>query len=125
MTPGFAFDVIGDNTTSLAWCREGRAKSDLAHRANVALVLLTVDLGATVAETRHIAGVLNVVCDKLSRGTTGDELGLPADKFVALTATDLAYRYVAACDPESPLTTAADQATFAASLLDLLRGLSC
>ncbi len=75
--PGFSFDITGDNTTSLAWCRRGRVASEIARRANIGFSLLAVHLNALVAGTTHIAGVDNIVYDGLSRGKMGLAVGLP------------------------------------------------
>jgi hypothetical protein len=32
ITSGFSFDITGDNTTSLSWCRRGRVASEIARR---------------------------------------------------------------------------------------------
>ena len=51
--PEFAFDVVGDNTTSLSGCKHERVCSQLARRANIGFSLLAVDLDASVAETHR------------------------------------------------------------------------
>jgi hypothetical protein len=94
---GFSFDVTGDNTTSLSWCRRGRVISALARRANVGFTLIMVALNASVAETTHIAGVDNIVYDGLSRGKDGLAVGLPPHLSVVLAPAIV--QFVRLCDP--------------------------
>jgi hypothetical protein len=117
---GFTFNVVGDNTTSLAWCRNERVNSILARRANIGFSLLAVDLDASVADTEHIAGVDNTVFDGLSRGKTGPEVGLPADSEVVLTPDCLAIRYIMLCNPNNILVGIENHTTLAVDLLAVL-----
>jgi hypothetical protein len=94
---GFSFDVTGDNTTSLSWCRRGRVASALARRANIGFTLIMVALDASVAETTHIAGVDNIVYDGLSRGKDGLAVGLPPHLSVVLAPAIV--QFVRLCDP--------------------------
>jgi hypothetical protein len=118
--PGFSFNVIGDNTTSLSWCAHDRVCSERARRANIGYTLLAVDLDASVSEVRHIAGADNIIYDGLSRGKNGAEVGLPADKEIKLTPESLAYRYLVMCNPTVPLATLSEHNDLAVALLALL-----
>ena len=56
-----AYTLHGDNTSSLAWSAEDRVASDLARRANIGLVAISVLLNLHVLETVHVPGHLNVI----------------------------------------------------------------
>jgi hypothetical protein len=117
---GFAYNVCGDNTTSLAWVEKERAASTLARRANIGTSLLTTDLDAYIAEIRHIAGVDNKIYDGLSRGKKGTELGLPADLEVVLYPDSMATRYIALCNPHLPLESPEEHIALSRKMLALL-----
>lgn len=72
----FTYNLHGDSVSSLAWAKADRVNSTLARQANIIFTTLSVHLHATVAETTHIPGELNVIFDGLSRGLTSSELGL-------------------------------------------------
>jgi hypothetical protein len=118
--PGFSFDITGDNTTSLAWCRRGRVASEIARRTNIGFSLLAVHLNALVAETTHVAGVDNFVYDGLSRGKSGLAVGLPEHLFVELTVDSPLVRYVALCDPALPLVSTEDHTDLSVEFLNIL-----
>lgn len=98
----FTFNVIGDNTTSLAWCRKGKTSSDLAQRAMIGFTLLCLDLDARVGGTTHIAGTDNIIYDGLSRGKTWSDLDLPPQLEVSLDPMSVAVRYLQLCNPNHP-----------------------
>lgn len=81
---------------------------------------LAVRLDATVCETRHVAGVDNVVYDGLSRGKTPAELGLSAELEVVLDQNSLATQYLLLCDPHSPIGGATEHSALAANFVSLL-----
>ena len=118
---GFAFDVVGDNTTSLSWCKHERVCSQLARRAVIGFALLAADLDASVADTRHIAGTVNVIYDGLSRGFDGPAVGLPAHKQITLDLQSFCVKYLLLCNPNLPLATIADHTDFVSDLLQLLQ----
>jgi hypothetical protein len=118
---GFAYNVIGDNTTSLSWIKKGRAASVLARRSNIGYSMLEIDLDATVAEVEHVAGIYNKVYDGLSRGLTGRQVGLPEDLEVFLTPDSMATRYIALCNPRlAPLGPPSEHLELSKNLLALL-----
>jgi hypothetical protein len=120
--PGFAYNITGDNTTSLSWCKKERAKSILARRANIGFSTICIELDAHIAETRHVAGVYNTIYDGLSRGKSGRQVGLPPELGVKLSARSSATRYIALCNPKlPPLRTPADHLVHSKQLLEILR----
>jgi hypothetical protein len=118
---GFAYNLIGDNTTSLSWCKRGKAASSLARRANVGFSMVEIDLDATIAEVEHVAGIYNKVYDGLSRGLTGKQVGLPEDLEVVLTPNSMATQYIALCNPRlGPLGPPSEHLELSKNLLALL-----
>jgi hypothetical protein len=117
---GFAYELVGDSVACLSWCARGRAVSSLARAANVCHSLLAVDMDSTIVETTHIAGKDNVVCDGLSRGKTGPEMGLPGELWCELSDWCLARQVVRRCDPGQAVVTAEQHVDLSRDLLDLL-----
>jgi hypothetical protein len=117
---GFSFDVTGDNTTSLSWCRRGRVASEIARRANIGFSLLAINMNALVAETTHIAGKDNIVYDGLSRGKTGLAVGLPAHLFVEVTMDSPIVEFVRLCDPAVMLESTEEHTDLSVQFLNIL-----
>jgi hypothetical protein len=117
--PGFAYNIIGDSTSSLSWCAKGRARSRLAAAANIAHNLLAVEMDLTLVETRHIPGDDNIQCDGLSRGKSGPDVGLPAALFVRLESATV--QYIRLCDPGLELQTVEQHMERSQGLLSVLR----
>lgn len=117
---GFAFDLIGDNVTSLSWVKRGHVSSSLARRANVGMSLLEVDLDAMVADTFHIAGVYNVVYDGLSRGKSGSDVGLPPELAIEFGPDSLTVEYIRLCDPARELFSVDDHLNLSTAFFELL-----
>jgi hypothetical protein len=116
----FAFNVEGDNTTSLKWCASNRVSSALARRADIGFSILAVELDASVSEVTHIPGVDNVVYDGLSRGKGGLEVGLPPEKFIKLSPDTFAYQYMCLCNPDLPLSNIKQHTALSTAFLDLI-----
>jgi len=99
----FHYNLHGDSMSSLAWAQADRVNSTLARRGNIIFTTLSMHLDASVAQTTHIPGKLNVVYDGLSRNISPIELGLhpsnehPADQDHSLLAI------LRLCDPDAPL----------------------
>ena len=76
----FTYNLHGDSNSSLAWAKADRVNSTLARQAYIIFTTISVHLHATVVETVHIPGTLNVIFDGLSCGLTSRELGLDESK---------------------------------------------
>jgi hypothetical protein len=100
-----AIHVIGDSKSALSWVRKGRATGDLARNASVVFVRLALELGITVASTEHLEGELNVTCDKLSRDSTAEEVGIPQDLMLDLDSDSLVQWALRLCNPRLDTTT--------------------
>ena len=64
----------GDSKSSLKWGSTELFKGNLVQRASIVFILLGVHANITVEESEHWAGLLNVRCDRLSRGTRPEDL---------------------------------------------------
>jgi hypothetical protein len=117
---GFAYNLVGDNTSSLAWCRAGKAASTLARRASIGMSLVLVEMDAFIAETKHKKGELNVVYDGLSRGKTGTEVGLCDQLQFRLPNSHPIVQYVILCNPNAPLSSPAEHNALSVALLSIL-----
>jgi hypothetical protein len=96
----FAYSLHGDSKSSLAWAKADRANSLLARSANIVFTTLSMHLNATITETEHIPGNLNILFDGLSQNVSPTELGL--EPFPA--ASDSAVvQYIQFCDPNTEL----------------------
>ncbi len=80
----------GDSMSALRWAREDRA---------ICFSVISLFLDVEVAETVHVPGIENVICDGLSRGLKGKDVGLPLDKFVDLASDSRVLDFLAECDP--------------------------
>ena len=100
----FHYQLHGDSISSLAWAKADRVNSTLARRANIMSTTISIHLNATVADTVHVPGKLNVIFDGLSRGLSPLELGLDPTLFYN-TATDVGIiQLIMLCDPSLELT---------------------
>lgn len=115
----FAYRLMGDSIASLTWTHKDRAPSVLAHRANIALTLLSATIDATPIELQHVPGVDNVVYDGLSRGKTGGFVGLDPLLQIHTTPSHPFVHLLQLCDPDLPLSGALEHAAFSSHLLTL------
>ena len=100
----FHYQLHGDSISSLAWAKADRVNSTLARRENIMFTTISIHLNATVADTVHVPGKLNVIFDGLSRGLSLLELGLDPTLFYN-TATDVGIlQLIMLCDPSLELT---------------------
>jgi hypothetical protein len=60
--------IKGDSMSALCWAEKGMLRSMFIRRAATLLVLLTVSFGIEIVDSVHVAGIENVICDRLSRG---------------------------------------------------------
>lgn len=92
-------DIYGDNSSSLQWIKQSRARSLLARRPSLGFHLLLAISNNTVNLTVHVPGVKNVQCDGLSRGLTSIEVGLDPRLNVNFYTGCPALAYLKLCDP--------------------------
>lgn len=80
---GCRLRLIGDSKSSLKWGHTERFKGVLGQKAAIVFILLGIHFDIEVVESEHIAGSLNVVCDKLSRGVSPSALGFETNRQVS------------------------------------------
>ena len=100
----FSYTLHGDNMSSLAWATADRVNSTLARRANIVFTTISMHINASLSDTQHIPGIMNVLFDGLSRHISPTELGL--DPTLMFNATDdvSVLRFVQLCDPALELS---------------------
>jgi hypothetical protein len=94
-----AIQLHGDNKTSLKWGSSERFKGILSRCAALVYVLIGIKYNLVVCSSVHIAGVDNILHDKLSRGVTPTELGYDATKILNLQSDIAIHRFLELCDP--------------------------
>jgi hypothetical protein len=77
-------------------------------------------MGFRVAETVHVPGVDNIICDGLSRGKLAVELGIPGDKFRDFGIDFGGEEYLRECDPIGAIGSVRDHAVWISKLTTLL-----
>jgi hypothetical protein len=77
-------------------------------------------MDSTIISTTHVAGKDNVVCDGLSRGKSGPEMGLPEELERVVVEGDLAFQFIQRCDPERLVVSAEQHVDLSRDLLGLL-----
>jgi hypothetical protein len=100
----FHYQLHGDSISSLAWAKADRVNSTLARRANIVFTTISIHLNATVADTVHVPGKLNVIFDGLSRGLSPLELGLDPTLCYNTTTDAAILTLIMLCDPSHDLT---------------------
>ena len=61
-------------------------------------------LNATITDTEHIPGKLNVIFDGLSRNVSPQQLGLDPTLMYPAASDTAVIQFIALCDPEQPLS---------------------
>jgi hypothetical protein len=97
----FAYELVGDSMSSLKWSRAQYTKSVIARKASVGLSLIAIQADATLNGTQHIAGELNVICDKLSRSSGFCHPTLPLEKQVSTAHQAKITQLLTICNPLS------------------------
>ena len=103
-----AVGLRGDNTSSLSWSLSHRFADGYSRRAAVAFVSISEVLGLRVDEGEHIAGVLNVRCDRLSRNGTFEEWGFSGDDILHWELDNRLVSLLSACAPDPVIATDED-----------------
>jgi hypothetical protein len=100
----FSYTLHGDNMSSLAWAQADRVNSTLARRANIVFTTISMHINASLSETQHIPGIMNVLFDGLSRNISPTELGLDPTLMFNAAADVSILRFVQLCDPALELS---------------------
>jgi hypothetical protein len=110
----------GDSMSSLAWAERDRVNSVIARRANIVYTLASVRADIDVTEKVHVPGKENVVFDGLTRGKTGEEVGLDPYKQCFYSESHPIHQLVAACNPHLPLYSNQEHAILSNTIVTLL-----
>ena len=89
----------GDNTSSLAWSAAERFQQGPSRPAAMLFMALAVIFDLQVCETLHVPGVVNVICDKLSRDGSYTDCGFTQAQCYDFQAYPQPLAALAACDP--------------------------
>lgn len=119
----FSYVLKGDSMSALSWAMEDRAESMISRRASICFSLLSIHLNASVAEAVHVPGVENIICDGLSRGKRGAEVGLPPEKFREFTEDQSGLSYLMQCNPLESVGGVAEHGQWIRALTAILREL--
>jgi len=93
----------GDNVSSLKWSVKERFKGNLYVKAATVYVAIVSRLDLRVDEADHLPGTMNVVCDKMSRGTSPDSLGFCSEQqFICNEQRNMFADVLSLCDPSKP-----------------------
>jgi hypothetical protein len=120
---GVALRIIGDSTAALSWgCKESW-KGHLCRRAAVIFLLLSVAFDMYVEKEEHIAGEVNIACDKMSRGVSPLEVGVPEGRVIDFEGHRISSRLLVMCDPTIPLETESDFISLWKEVQDCIKGI--
>ncbi len=95
--------LIGDSVAALSWSNKESWKGHLSRSAAVVFLLVCVAFDIHVAVEEHIAGVLNVACDDMSRGIAPEVVGVPLDRVVDIVGHKVSRKLLGLCDPRTVL----------------------
>ena len=87
----------GDSTTALTWSITERFRSGPSRNATMCYMVLGVEHDIHFERTEHIRGVDNIICDKLSRHHTPEQLGFGAGEII--NTNGALTRLLNACNP--------------------------
>jgi len=96
--------LVGDITTSVKWGTTERFKGTYGLRSAIVYTLLCVQYDMWVEEAEHIKGELNVIHDKLSRGSSVVDLGFSIDKDMMLESDPDLCSLLNLMNPTLPLS---------------------
>jgi hypothetical protein len=96
---GAPVEIRGDSVSALTWAFKERFRAGRSLRATIAYVAIGSRYDLEVCDAVHVAGLDNVVCDRLSRGVTPTELGFGADTLLSSEEWLLSMAALELCDP--------------------------
>jgi hypothetical protein len=100
----FHYDLHGDNMSSLAWAKADRVNSLLARRANIIFTTISMHLDATLSETEHVPGSMNILFDGLSRNVSPEDLGLDPSLMYQAAEDNAVNQFIQLCNPADQLS---------------------
>ena len=98
-----AIDIEGDNRSSLAWASTQRFRSGPSRPTAMLFVALCSVFDLSVADSIHIAGELNTLCDGLSRDRQlADIPSIPTEAYCVPASSGLIASVYSICNPMAP-----------------------
>jgi len=91
--------IKGDNRSSLSWCVSQRFRHGRSRGAAMAYMALCTHCDLQVVSSDHVPGIDNIVCDRLSREGTLEELGFHPDDSLDITLDPRLVSLVELCNP--------------------------
>ena len=101
---GAAVKLQGDSKTSLKWGLTECFRGAKCLAASSVFILLCTRYDLSVTECEFVPGVNNEFYDKISRGTSPAELGVPPDVVMDLRGDAMTQELLQLCDPTVDLT---------------------
>ena len=96
---GAQIDLLGDNTTSLAWANKEQFKEGRSRRAAMVFMGLSMAFDSSIVSAQHWAGELNERCDKMSRGVDPADLGFDSRVVAPIRGNWALEGLLAMCNP--------------------------
>ena len=93
--------IIGDDKSSLAWCKHEFFHNTLSRSASMAFMALVTICDLQIGDAVHIPGERNIVPDRLSRGVSYEALHLDPAVCVCLADVPLVTAIVTARNPRN------------------------
>jgi hypothetical protein len=116
----FHYDLHGDNMSSLAWAKADRVNSLLARRANIIFTTISMHLDATLSETEHVPGSMNILFDGLSRNVSPQDLGLDPLLMYQAAGDYAVNQFIQLCNPADQLSDMISHTTLLRQCTNLL-----
>jgi hypothetical protein len=115
-----ATHLHGDRKSSLRWANRDRTSSMIARRANIVFTLVAAMNDITVQDLTYVPGDENKIYDGLTRNSSAAKVGLPPELQLHFPSTHPVVRFIALCDPDSPLYIYAKHVELSNALISLL-----
>jgi hypothetical protein len=116
----FHYDLHGDNMSSLAWAKADRVNSLLARKANIIFTTISMHLNATLSETEHVPGSMNILFDGLSRNVSPEDLGLDPLLMYQAAGDYAVNQFIQLCNPADQLSDMISHTTLLRQCTNLL-----
>jgi hypothetical protein len=106
--------------SSLKWCRAQYTKSVIARKASIGFSLIAIQADASLHSAQHIAGELNVICDKLSRNCNFKHETLHEKNRVSEVKQEKIVQLLNICDPTASVNSSEQHLQLLQNFLELL-----
>ena len=105
---GLSVLLQGDSTSALSWASKEKFRVGRSTAASIMWIQLQQQNELPIESVSHIPGVLNVVSDALSRGTSAEELGYHPKVIYHLDDNPTLSAILTSLDPTIPIDLSAD-----------------